>query len=197
MTDALWYLGRGSGVVALTLFTIVVALGIATRSGRAVFGLPRFVLTAVHRSTSLLAGVFLVIHVTTLLFDPYAELNLINLVIPFTSSYRPLWVGFGALALDLVVALVVTSLLRHRIGLRVWKLLHWSAYLMWPVAVVHVLGSGTDRTQPWLWAVVGGCAVVVLASVGWRLSSRFTENGRAQRLAAAPVRPRTPVEAGR
>ena len=178
MTDALWYLGRGSGVVALGLLTMVIALGIATRSGRVVLGLPRFALTAIHRSASLLAVLFLVIHVGTLLFDPYAELNLINLVIPFTSTYRSLWVGLGAVGLDLIAALVITSLLRDRIGPRVWRIVHWSAYACWPVALTHALGAGTDGAQLWLRVFAGVCSAVVAASIGWRLSSRFTESRR-------------------
>ena len=55
MNSALWYLGRGTGVVSLLLLTIVVILGIVTRSGRSVLGLPRFGLVALHRSASLMA----------------------------------------------------------------------------------------------------------------------------------------------
>ncbi|HEX3788745.1 MAG TPA: ferric reductase-like transmembrane domain-containing protein [Pseudonocardiaceae bacterium] len=186
-TDALWYLGRGSGVVSLLLLTIVVALGIATRSGRAVFGLPRFAVTAVHRSTSLLAVAFLIVHIGTLLFDPYAELDLVNLLIPFTSTYRPFWVGLGALGLDLLLALVITSLLRHRIGPRVWRAVHWAAYLAWPIALAHGLGSGTDGGQLWLRIVAGVCCAAVATAIGWRLSDRF----------GSPVPDRIPVEVGR
>ena len=171
----MWYQGRGSGVVSRILLTVVVALGIATRSGRPAFGLPRFALTAVHRSASLLAVAFLALHVGTLLFDPYAELNLVSLVVPGAADYRPLWVGLGAIALDLIIALVVTSLLRHRIGLRVWRFVHWAAYLCWPVALLHALGSGTDTGQLWLRVLVGVCCAVVAGCLLWRLSDRFTE----------------------
>ncbi|HWC82411.1 MAG TPA: ferric reductase-like transmembrane domain-containing protein [Pseudonocardiaceae bacterium] len=198
MTDALWYLGRGSGVIALTMLTLVVALGIATRSGRVVAGQPRFVLTAVHRSASLLSVVFLVIHVGTLLFDPYAELSLVNLVVPFTSTYRPLWVGLGAAALDLLAALVITSLLRDRIGPRIWRAVHWAAYVCWPVALAHGLGSGSDGGQLWFRVFAGVCSAVVAGCLIWRLSGRFTENRRVP--TASPVRTvrrNSTLEAGR
>jgi sulfoxide reductase heme-binding subunit YedZ len=162
-TDTLWYLARGSGTVALMMFTVVVVLGIATRSGRSFAGMPRLVVASVHRSASLLGVVFLTIHVTTLMFDPYAQLKLVNLIVPFTSSYRPIWVGLGALALDLVVAIVVTSLLRERIGRRAWRTVHWFAYAMWPIALIHGFGSGTDRSRIWMLGIDAVCVLAVLA----------------------------------
>jgi sulfoxide reductase heme-binding subunit YedZ len=161
-SDALWYLARGSGAVALMMLTVVVALGIGTRSGRSFAGLPRLVVASVHRSAALLAVVFLVVHVTTLMFDPYAQLKLVNIVLPFTSSYRPFWVGLGTLALDLMIAIVTTSLLRERIGLRIWKAVHWFAYAMWPVALVHGIGSGSDRSTIWMLAIDAVCVLTVI-----------------------------------
>jgi sulfoxide reductase heme-binding subunit YedZ len=170
--SALWYIGRGTGVVTLVLFSIVVALGIATRSAQPVLGLPRFAVTAVHRSASLLACTFLAIHIVTMLADPAAPLYLVDIVVPFAGPYRALWLGLGTIAMELIVALVVTSLLRPRIGLRAWRFVHWAGYLAWPVAILHAVGTGTDNGQPWLWAVVAACVALVLASVWWRLSIR-------------------------
>jgi sulfoxide reductase heme-binding subunit YedZ len=162
-TDALWYLARGSGVVSLILFTVVVALGIGTRSGRTFAGMNRLVVASVHRSAALLALIFLVAHVVTLLFDPYAQLSLVNVLLPFGSGYRPLWVGLGTLALDLALAVTVTSLLRDRIGQRAWRAVHWLAYAMWPIALVHGIGSGTDRSTVWLLAIDAVCVLSVVA----------------------------------
>jgi methionine sulfoxide reductase heme-binding subunit len=180
MSAALWYVGRGTGVASLLLLTIVVALGIATRSGRAVFGLPRFAVAAVHRTASLTAVVFLLIHVGTLYFDPYAQLRLVDFVLPFAGAYRPFWLGLGTVGLDLIAALVVTSLLRHRIGLRMWRAVHWLAYLSWPVALMHALGNGTDSSTWWLRTLAGACTMAVLGAVGWRVSQRFQEYGDAR-----------------
>jgi len=160
--DTLWYLARGSGAVALMMLTVVVALGIGTRSGRSFAGMPRLVVASVHRSAALLSVVFLVVHVTSLMFDPYAQLKLINLILPFTSSYRPLWVGLGTVALDLMIAIVVTSLLRERIGPRVWKAVHWFAYAMWPFALAHGIGSGTDRSTFWMLSIDTACVLAVI-----------------------------------
>jgi sulfoxide reductase heme-binding subunit YedZ len=175
VTDALWYLARGTGVVSLILLTVVVALGIGNRSGRALFGLPRFGVALVHRNAALLAVALLAVHVTTLMFDPYAQLKLVDLVVPFAGTYRPFWLGLGTLGLDLILALVVTSLLRHRMGRRSWRAVHWLAYAAWPIALVHGLGTGTDAGDLWLRAIAGLCLVAVLAAVGWRVSERFCE----------------------
>jgi methionine sulfoxide reductase heme-binding subunit len=180
VTDALWYLGRGTGVVSLVLLTVVVALGIASRSGRPMLGLPRFAVTAVHRNAGLLAVTLLAVHVLTLLADPYAQLKLVDLVVPFVGTYRPLWLGLGTLAFDLLLALVATSLLRQRLGPRAWRAVHWLAYAAWPVALLHGLGTGTDAGQIWLWATTACCAALVLSAVGWRISETFTETAPAR-----------------
>ncbi|WP_307873126.1 ferric reductase-like transmembrane domain-containing protein, partial [Paractinoplanes ovalisporus] len=174
MTDALWYFARGSGVISLVLLTVVVALGIGSRSGRPAFGLPRFAVNLLHRNAALLSVVFLVGHVVSLLFDPYAQLRLFDLVVPFVGNYRPVWQGLGTLAFDLVLAIVITSLLRQRLGARAWRAVHWLAYLCWPIALMHGLGTGSDNGTVWLWAISAVCAAVVLAAIVWRLTPTFT-----------------------
>ena len=170
-TNALWYAGRGFGVSALVLFSLVVALGMTLRTGRPVAGLPRFAVAEVHRTVSLTALGLVLLHVLTLLADPYAQLRLVDAAMPFLGRYRPLWVGLGTVALDLVVLLVVSSLLRRRIGLRTWRALHWAAYLCWPVAVLHAAGSGTDRHSSWLLFVLVGCCLLVAAAALRRLAA--------------------------
>jgi methionine sulfoxide reductase heme-binding subunit len=173
MNAALWYVGRGTGVVSLVLLTVVMVLGIGSRSGRPVFGLPRFGVVALHRAASMLAVTFLVIHVVTLLLDPLAELKLVDLVLPFHATYRPLWMGLGTVGLDLMAAVFVTSLLRQRIGVRAWRAVHWLAYLSWPVAIAHTVGTGTDRSTWWLLGLTGVCVAAVLAAGFWRLGDGF------------------------
>lgn len=172
---ALWYLGRSSGVVSLVLLTLVVALGIVTRSGRPLPGLPRFAVSAVHRSASLLAVVFLTLHVVTLTLDPQSQLRWLDAVIPFGSHPKPLWIGLGAASLDLIAALVITSLLRQRIGHRVWRAIHWAAYALWPLAVLHTIGTGTDMRQLWMRGLLAVCTFIVAWLIGWRLAPRFLD----------------------
>jgi sulfoxide reductase heme-binding subunit YedZ len=172
MTDALWYLGRGTGVMALVLLTISVALGIAARSGEPLGPLPRFAVTAVHRNSGLLASVLLVVHIVTLLLDPYAQLKLVDVVVPFLGSDEPFWLGLGTLGFDLLLAVVVTSLLRRRIGVRGWRAVHWLAYAAWPAALLHTLGEGTDAGTPWLLALSVLCFVAVAGAAVYRLTLR-------------------------
>jgi methionine sulfoxide reductase heme-binding subunit len=170
MTEALWYLGRGSGITALLLLSVATGLGIATSTGRVFPGMPRFAVTALHRNASMTAVVFLFIHIGTLLFDPYAQLKLVDILVPFVGDYRPFWLGLGTLAFDLLLAVTVTSLLRHRIGLRTWRAVHWTAYAAWPVGLIHSLGTGTDAGQAWFLVTAVISVIIVVASLGWRLA---------------------------
>jgi sulfoxide reductase heme-binding subunit YedZ len=146
----LWYLARGTGVVSLALLTATVLLGLTSvtrwRSAR----WPRFVTVSLHRNLSLLSVVFLVVHIGSSVLDTYTKISLTDAFIPFVGSYRPFWLGLGALAFDLILALIVTSLIRVRLGLRTWRSVHWLAYAAWPVAVLHGLGTGTDASQRWM-----------------------------------------------
>ena len=183
-STAVWYLMRGSGVVSLLLLTGVLALGIATAGGARLGSLPRFATMALHRSTSLLATVFVAVHVATAVIDPYAVVRLIDVVVPFTARAQPLWVGLGALSVDLILALIVTGLLRARIGQRAFRAIHWAAYAAWPMALVHSLGLGTDVSTIWMRAVAGACIATVTAALAWRLHATRVSAGPM----AAPAR---------
>jgi sulfoxide reductase heme-binding subunit YedZ len=164
-----WYLMRASGVVSLLLLTIVSALGVATISRWRPGRVPRFVTLGLHRNVSLLAVAFLSVHVLTAVIDPDATVAAIQVVVPALSDRYGLWLGLAALAFDLVVALVVTSLLRHRIAPRVWRTVHYAAYLAWPVALLHGAGMGTDAGAWWMLAVDAGCIALFAGAVLLRL----------------------------
>lgn len=185
MSTQLWYLSRGTGMVAFTLLSLALVLGIVSRAPEGAFSLPRFVVSGLHRNVSLLLTVFVAIHVTAAILDPYAGLRLVNTFVPFTSSYRPLWVGFGAVALDLLVAVLVTSLVRARVGLRGWRAVHWAVYAIWPVALVHALGTGSDVHSGLLLVVGSTCSAVVIAAVALRvLRAEVSTRARAAWLCA-------------
>lgn len=180
LDSSLWYLGRGTGIGALLLMTLAVCLGIITRSGRRLPGLPRFALTDLHRTASLTGSGLLVVHVASLLLDPYAQLRLVDLVLPFGGQYRPFYLGLGTLALDFLVLVVASSLLRHRLGPRVFRAVHWLTYALWPLALLHGLGIGTDAPKTWFTALAVGCAGAVAVVASWRLTPSFAERGRAR-----------------
>jgi sulfoxide reductase heme-binding subunit YedZ len=182
---ALWYMTRGFGLVDLVLLTATLVMGITQVARFARPGLPRFVIAGLHKNISLLAVVFLAIHVLTAVADPFAPIGLAAIIFPFASPYRPLWLGLGALATDALVALVVTSLLRERLGYRTWKAIHWAAYACWPLAVVHGLGTGTDTKLGWVQFVYVVCTLAVLAALAWRLTTKWSPLPGNRRLGAA------------
>ena len=174
-SETLWALGRGNGIVALAFMTLSVALGIATRSARPLFTLPRFGVADVHRFVALAGTLLVGLHMGLLLMDPYAKLKLIDFVVPFLGSYRPIWQGLGTVAVDLLIVIVITSLLRQRLGVRTFRVIHWTTYLLWPIAMAHALGNGTDTGHLWFMAFAGVCALLVIIAVVFRLRADFTE----------------------
>lgn len=172
LSDADWYLIRSTGVVALVLLTIVVALGILASNRGRLGGQPRFVTAAVHRNVSLLSVVFLAIHVVTTLLDRDAVVSLLAVVVPGARAASTFWISVGALSLDLVLAVVVTSLLRVRLGYRAWRTTHWLAYLSWPLAFAHSVGIGSDAGSMWFRLVAFACLAVVLIACVFRVARR-------------------------
>lgn len=166
----LWYTTRSTGLVALVLLTWSMALGLLSSVRYQRPGWPRFVTLGLHRNVSLLALAFTAIHVLTTVLDSFVNIPLQDAFIPFISSYRPFWTGLGAIALDLMIALTVTSLLRARMSLRAWRFVHWGAYLCWPVAVLHGLGTGTDTPVRWVLALTAACVLTVAGLTLWRLA---------------------------
>jgi methionine sulfoxide reductase heme-binding subunit len=166
---ALWYTTRATGVVALLLLTATVALGVAGTARFSTSQLPGVVRSGLHRNLSLLAVAFVATHVVSTVLDPYAGIGIVSAVMPFSSAYRPLWLSLGTIAFDMLLALIVTSLLRTRLPYRIWRGVHWLAYACWPVALWHGLGAGTDSRLSWLLMLDGVCVLVVAGAVLWRL----------------------------
>jgi sulfoxide reductase heme-binding subunit YedZ len=170
---ALWYFTRGTGAVSLVLLTLSLVLGVVDVQRWTAWHVPRFVVDGLHRTVSLLVVAFVAVHVVTAALDTFAPVTLIDAVVPFGSSYRPVWLGLGAVAFDLLLALVVTSLLRARLGARTWRGVHWLAYACWPVALLHGLGTGSDIRPGWMLWLSVGCAALVAVAVVARAASTF------------------------
>ena len=166
---AVWYLTRGSGAISLILLTLSIALGITTSLRWATARWPRFVTEGLHRNISLLSVAFLALHIVTAVGDGFVPIRWLDVVVPFGSAYQPLWLGLGAVAVDLLLAVVITSMLRVRLGHRVWRAVHWLAYACWPVALVHGLGIGSDSGQAWMLGIDLVAIASVAAALCWRL----------------------------
>lgn len=180
MSEALWALGRGTGIVALVAFTLTMVLGIIGRSGREALGVGRFGVNELHRTAAFTGTGMVLVHLVSLLFDPYAQLRVVDFLVPFVGSYRPLWQGLGTLAVDLLLVVTVVSLLRDRVGPTVFRAVHMLTYALWPIALGHALGNGTNRTSVWMLALAAGCSLAVAGAVGWRLSPSYAERGHAR-----------------
>ncbi len=174
----LWFAARGAGIVLLLLFTAVTCLGIVTVVRWQSASWPRFLTAELHRNLALLSVVFLVLHVVTAILDPFVTMGWLSVVVPLASAYRPVWVGLGALSVDLFIAIVVTSLLRARVGQRVWRAVHWLAYASWPLAVLHSIGTGSDSGAWWMRQIDLICVLAVGGAVVWRVVAGRSNRSR-------------------
>jgi DMSO/TMAO reductase YedYZ heme-binding membrane subunit len=174
-----WYLTRATGWVALVLLTASVVFGVlgSLRYASAPRW-PRFTIDALHRDVSLLSVVFLVLHIITTVLDGFAPITLIDGVIPFQSPYRPLWLGLGTVSFDLMIALVITSLVRRRLGYGAWRAVHWLAYACWPIAVLHSLGTGTDVKTWWMLLLTVVCVAAAVIAVLARAARAAPQDAR-------------------
>jgi hypothetical protein len=165
------------------LLTLSAVLGVSDVLRFRTERVPRFVIDAVHRNASLLAVAVLLVHIVTSVIDKFAPIGLIDSVVPFVSAYRPVWLGLGAVAFDLMVAVLLTSLVRRRLGHRAWRAIHWLAYLCWPVALLHSLGTGSDTKTTWMLALSAACLLAVLLAVWSRIRSGWPEHRALRRSA--------------
>jgi methionine sulfoxide reductase heme-binding subunit len=171
-----WYLTRSTGAVALLLLSAVVVLGVVNVRRFSAPRWPRFVLDALHRDVALLAMVFLCLHILTSVLDSFAPISPIDAVVPFVSAYRPFWLGLGAIALDLLIAVTITSMLRRRMGYAMWRAVHWLSYASWPLALLHGFGAGSDVHSLWLLTLSVACLLAVLAAVIARVADGWPEH---------------------
>jgi sulfoxide reductase heme-binding subunit YedZ len=177
-TQILWFATRGAGIVSLILFSAVACLGLLAVARTQASWWPRFLTVELHRNIALVSVTFLSIHIVTAIIDPFTNLGIAAVLIPLASSYRPVAVGLGVISVDLVLAIIVTSLLRERIGLRIWRAVHWAAYAAWPLGVLHSISAGSDAFALWMLAVTGVCVFAVGASLLWRLTAGGTNRSR-------------------
>ncbi len=167
-SEVAWYAARAGGLVSYVVLTTGVVVGIAL-AGRQIRRLPRFAVEDVHRFLGLLAGVFISIHVVGILLDKVVPFSLLQVIVPFTSDYRPLTTGLGVVAVELLAALAVTNRLRRRLPHTVWRRLHGLNLAVWLLATAHGVLTGTDRDQLWVRAMFALAAAAVVGSLTWRL----------------------------
>jgi len=190
-TQILWFASRATGAVSLVLFTAVMVLGIITSGRLGLPGLPRAGVLRLHRNLSLVSVAFLAVHIVTAIADGYVDLSYWDVLIPFGAGFDPFWIGLAGVAVDLLIAIGITSALRLRLSAKVWRVIHLSAYAMWPLALLHGFGvSGGDGRELWMVVIDIICIAAVLIAVGYRLRPDRHPDTVARR-AAVQVHPPT------
>ena len=171
-----------TGLLSMLLLTVVVLLGVTISQHGRLPGLPRFTVLQLHRRLSLLSVAFLTVHVLTAALAPFGGTGLAAIVLPFGSPRSPFWIGLGAVATDLMAALVVTSLLRRHLGWRTWRTVHWLAYGCWGAAMAHSLGTGTQLLAGRLFDLALGCIAAVVVAVVLRVAGALRATPRQRRV---------------
>lgn len=181
-SPAIWYAARASGVAAYVVLSVVVSLGLALGGKAQSRHWPRFSVEDVHRFGGLLVGSLIGVHLLAIAADSFLPFSLTQLLVPFTSSYRPFWTGLGIAAAEILVALAITNRYRRRLPYRFWRTAHYANFAVWAFASLHGLMAGTDRGAPWLAILYGLSVASVLMLLVWRFGRRPS---RAPRIAAA------------
>jgi sulfoxide reductase heme-binding subunit YedZ len=167
-SPALWYAARASGVAAYVVLSVVVCVGLSLGGKAQSRRWPRFSVEDIHRFGGLLVGSLLVVHVGTIAIDSFLPFSVAQLVVPFLSSYRPIWTGLGIAAAELLAALAITNHYRRRLPYRFWRTAHYLNFAVWGAASLHGLLVGTDRGALWLALLYAASVASVVSLVLWR-----------------------------
>ena len=163
-----WILARASGLLAYALLTTSLLAGLVLKARPFGAALRPATVTDLHRFLALLGLGAVTLHGAALLLDRAVPFTVAQLLVPGLAPYRPLWTGLGVLAAELMLVVYASFAVRRRIGSRNWRRLHWAAYLVFALATVHGLTSGTDSGSTWALALYGAAAGAVVAAAGWR-----------------------------
>ena len=166
-----WDVARASGLVAWTLLAASVLWGLVITT-RILEGRPRpaWVLD-IHRFLGGIATIFVVVHVGALMLDTYVGFGLTSVLVPFATTWHPVAVAWGIVAMYVLLAVEITSLLRSRLPKRAWRATHFASLPLFVIATIHGLFAGTDARE---WFVLFGATaitVVVAGLAGIRISN--------------------------
>ena len=155
MNQLFWYTARAGGIVAWALLAASVIWGLWL-SGRVrpLGARPAWILD-LHRFLGGLATVFVGVHVASILLDSYTTIGLTDVLVPFASSWHPLSVAWGVVAMYVLLAVELTSLARHRLPQRLWRVLHVASLPLFVLATIHYVAAGTDASNPASLAAIG------------------------------------------
>jgi sulfoxide reductase heme-binding subunit YedZ len=183
-THGWWIASRASGLLALVLVTVSVAIGLMM-AGKVMRrpGLSRK-LMAIHEHTAVAGIVAIAVHGITLLGDPWLNPGPKGIAIPFVMSFRPLWTGLGIVGGYLAVLLGLSFYFRKRIGTKLWRKAHRATVLVWLLGIGHALGAGSDASAPWFrWWVA-----LTTPPIAGLFVYRTMSHGRSKKKRTAPQR---------
>lgn len=163
-----WEVARAGGFMAYGLLTASVAIGLVVslkwRSPR----WTRFITTELHRFVSLLALVFIALHTLTVAIDPFIKFTPAEVLVPFVSHYRPLWIALGIVGAYVLIAVYLSEWIRPRVGYAWWRRFHYLSFVAFVLTLVHGLATGSDTRTPWAIGVYAASAVLVGALISVR-----------------------------
>lgn len=180
-----WLASRASGLVALVLVTVSVAIGLMMASKLARRpGMPRL-LTAIHEQTALAGLLAIAVHGITLIGDPWLNPGVGGVLVPFTMDYRPIWTGLGTIAGVLAMLLGLSFYARKSFGAKLWRKAHRATIVVYFLAIAHTLGAGTDASTTWMrWWLLLTTPPIVLLFI-YRVGSPSLRRRKARRPSAA------------
>ncbi|MFI4927933.1 MAG: hypothetical protein ACHP7E_09640 [Burkholderiales bacterium] len=182
-----WEVARAGGFTAYLLLTAAVALGLALSLHWQSPRWPRIINNEMHNFLTLLALIFTGVHVVAVIFDPYTKFGLNEILVPFASHYRPIWMAFGIVGLYLGLAIGLSTWLRPTIGYAMWRRLHTLTLLIFALVTVHGIATGSDARTWWAGIVYGGSIVLVGGLLWQRLLARVTPKARTHPVLATLV----------
>ena len=165
-----WYIARAGGMVAFALITASVLAGILLAGKKTFPRWPRFAVEDVHRFLGTLTWTFIGIHVVGLLVDTYIGFSLRQVLIPFTSSYRPAATAAGIVGAELLAAIGLTNRLKDRIPYPFWRCTHYLNFAVWALSLVHGVTAGTDTHAGWAQLTYLASAASVAGALAWRVA---------------------------
>ncbi len=173
-----WNTARAGGFTAYLLVTISVLLGLALSMRWQVRWWPRLISYELHVWITNLSFVFLGVHIFASWIDPFTRFGLNELLLPFASHYRPLWMALGIVAMYLSLAVALSLFIRRQIGYTWWLRLHELSFVVWALATVHGLATGSDTRTLWGIELYIVSAVLVCGLLCVRLLQPVTPGGK-------------------
>lgn len=162
-----WLLARATGFAAYAALALDVIAGLLVSTKNR--WLPRGALVDLHGWLSPLALALVLGHALVLLADSYIRFDLLDVIVPFASRYRPAAVGLGILAAYAAIVVHASFALRRRIGTKRWRRLHYLSFVAFVAAALHAILAGSDAARAWAIVICAIPAVMVTLLVGVRL----------------------------